>query len=195
MSPYRTAAAPPPLRPASQPSVGFAFRSARVRLGEHRFELSFWHSTPLCLLLMALVVLTPILPIRVMMALAVVCAIVGLPFRTTLRVTRQSSWVRWTVLGMCWSSHELGRRPALENGGYDWDEIAVVPSIAVGPSQERFLRGLHDDQRAVLAEWDEGSPPKDQDAARLIALAHAEIYRLHEDLPVFDAPGPPGAPH
>jgi hypothetical protein len=63
--------------------------------------------------------------------------------------------------------------PEIENSGWDWEEIAVLP---LDPA---LRKGLHDNERVVLAEWSDGNPRKHADAMQLMALIKAEVTRLH----------------
>src|SRR5262245_43422156 len=142
MSPYRSA--PSDVSPG--PTLdGFAFPWARVRLGPARFELSFWDPIPLLSLWMILGGF--VIFHRVWLATVLVLSLVCLSARRSFIVTRETSWLATSLLGIRWKRALLGRRPLLENCGFDWSEIAVVPA-------DPALRiGLHDDERAVLVEW------------------------------------------
>jgi hypothetical protein len=169
MSPYRSA--PSDLWPA-RARDGFAFPWARVRLGRARFELSFWDPFPLLTVWIGAMCGIPFFG-PTWLATVLILTALTLSFRRAFVVTRETSWLALTVLGIRWKKALLGRRPLLENNGWNWSEIAVVPS-------ERALRaGLHDEERAVLVEWSDGSERKNAESAELIALARAQIDRLH----------------
>ena len=158
---------------------GFAFPSARIRVGEDRFELSMWDCEPT--VVVGLDVLGfPFIWMATSFDFAMtalgLALIVIVSARRTLVVTRQSSWVSSTILGVRYKIEPLGRRPHLEGGlVWDWSEISVTPS------DESLKPALHDGDRAVLVSWGElrVSEEKDRDAAFIAEVANAEIARLH----------------
>jgi hypothetical protein len=171
--PYRE-----PPRPPEDLDGRFAFRSARVRIGRDRFELSMWDSAWIGMAI-GVVPFAPFL-LAVLTTLASAAIIGSLLFllsvapRRALVVTRRDAWIEERFAGLTWRRARLGRRPDVETGiGWDWNEIAVIPSDPV-------LRiGLHDGERVVFAEWGLNDSRKDDDARRLAAFANAEIARLH----------------
>ncbi|MEI8256544.1 MAG: hypothetical protein WCJ30_12800 [Deltaproteobacteria bacterium] len=154
-----------------------------VRIGADRFELSFWDLMPL---VCALGVLVPasvwILGWR-WGGLALIASLgVCLTARVRLVVDRETSWVEHRVAGLRWRRVPCGRAPTVDDFGYDWSEIAVVPTVP--ELRARLQNGL---DRMVLVEWDWNQPAKDADAAVLVALTRGEIQRLHRE--TADQPG------
>lgn len=101
---------------------------------------------------------------------AVVSAVLtGLAFvalRVRVRVTRATTSGSYTVAGLAVRSCDLGRHPQVGDGGWDWAELAVTPR------DPALRRGLHDDERFVLAEW-----RMDDDARNAAGRAVAERLR------------------
>jgi hypothetical protein len=155
-----------------------AFRSARIRIGADRFELSF--ANPLPLVVTLLLLATTGLPLSLALAdwraallvLVPVLALVA-SSRTKFVVTAETSMSRHSVLGIPWRRRRLGRHPEVKLDGWSWNEIAIHPS------DPALRRGLHDDEREVLVDWNDGDVARNRDAERLIQLARAEVQRLH----------------
>jgi hypothetical protein len=166
-------------RPACEPTPRFGFRSVRVRTGEDRFELSAWDSQPFVVLaalgMAGLVPLLLWLVGRVALPVAAVVLVAIASARVALVVTRADAWVEHRVLGVPWRRHRLGRSPTVTSGlVWSWSELSVTPA-------DPALRApLHDGERAVLLEWYGPDARPETDAARVAALATAEIGRLHD---------------
>lgn len=158
-----------------------ALRSARVRTTEDRFELSTWDGGFALVVGMALSAGLWMLSVWVGATLGIASMAIGAfaiaTARQRLVVTRDDARAEWTVLGICWKRARLGRRPSVETGlGWSWSELAVLPS------DERLRKGLHDDERFVLAQWDDEDTARRSAGAELAALARREIDRLHGDV-------------
>lgn len=126
----------------------FRLPQVRLRLGVDCFELSVpdWAFFP------------PLGPLATM----------------TLHVNRRSSWLRWRCLGICWRELELGRLPRINDFGFDWGEIAVMPrDPAAAPKMP------HQD-RAVFAEWSDDDAASRADAELIMETARTHVARLHD---------------
>ena len=98
--------------------------------------------------------------------------------RCVVTVTQTGSFAERRLLGICWRRRDLGIRPTFQSGlVWSWCELAVVPA------DERLRKVLHDEDRFVLADWDDRYEQATRDADRVAALANAETARLHEGLP------------
>lgn len=164
MGPYRSSGSESHVKQA-QASDRLHFPRACFRLGRDRFEASFAGVTSEDIVLALALALPPLAPLFLLLWL------IGRLQSTTLVVTRNGAWVERRTLGIGTRRCSLGLRPHVEDCGYDWNEIAVVP---VEPSLRAGLEG----EREVLVEWEWNDPAKDEEARRLMAFMNAEIDRL-----------------
>ena len=178
MGPYRTDGNARGEREARAPERIW-FPGSRIRLGVHRFEISFgrsrWSSRFYLVAALCCVMCPPLL---LLLAWA-------LAERQTLVVTRNGAWSEESLFGIPWKRVSLGAHPKVEWGGWDWEEICVVPS-------EPDLRDRLEGGREVCVEWD--SPPspqaqptqpsvdsKEAEARMLMAFMQDQINRLCGD--------------
>lgn len=179
-----------PLEPTEAPlaklplrrSGRFGLASVRLRLGAERFELSVWDWEPMLLLgvplAWGLIWGASELPPRILLACCTGLGFLVVQTRRVVTVTQTGAFAEHRFFGICWRRRDLGIRPTFRSGlGWNWSELAVIPA------DERLRKALHDEERFVLAEWDDRDERTTRDAERVTALANAETARLHGDLP------------
>ena len=100
--------------------------------------------------------------------------------RRGVLITRDGAWGQIRFFGMTLRSYPLGHRPRVEDAGFDWHEVALIPA------DESLRHRLHDEERFVLLSWDSGMlaredpPGARHEAGNAIARRlRDEISRLH----------------
>ena len=168
----------PRAKPPIRRSGRFSLTGVRLRLGAERFEISVWDwQTMLALLVPAAWGLLE-LPFRISLACCIGFGLLVAQARCVVTVTQTGSFAERRLLGICWRRRDLGIRPTFQSGlVWSWCELAVVPA------DERLRKVLHDEDRFVLADWDDRYEQATRDADRVAALANSETARLHEGLP------------
>lgn len=169
----------------------FGLPSVRLRLGTEGFELSAWDWEPLLWLIMFVACWSYGLPMswrllwelmeQSLFVLLASCIAFGLlvgQARCVVTVTKTGAFAERRVFGICWRRRNLGVRPAFEWGG-GWEEDALV----VKPADEQLRKLLGEGEEFVLTLWGVSDEHAIRDGVRVIALANAEIARLHQDLP------------
>lgn len=177
LEPTETPLAEPPIRRAGR----FGLASVRLRLGAERFELSVWDWEPMSLLCVPVawgLLWALSEPLRFLVACCIGIGLLAVQARRVVTVTQTGSFAEHRLFGICWRRLNLGIRPRFQSGlVWNWCELAVVPA------DERLRKLRHDEDRFVLADWDDRNEQATRDADRVAALANAETVRLHEGLP------------
>jgi hypothetical protein len=172
MAPYRNQPIEQLVASWRSPHDGFYFPDVQLRVGPQRFEASFpglsapgfWPAVLLMSMLVC-VIASPLVLLWWMWERMK---------RVVVVVTDRSAWVEHRALGYTYGVRALGLRPRVENCGYDWEEIAMVPADAA-------LADALPDGRVVCAEWSwtGAKTERDREADYLIAFMREQIERLH----------------
>lgn len=143
----------------------------RARSDPLRFELSALNESAVIIVAHGVTVALPLASIFGFPTLLVYAVIVFVAFSTrrVLVVTPRDALFEHRVLGFVVRRRHLGLAPTVANLGFDWSELSIVPR------DPALRRGLQDDERAVLLEWN----GPDDVGASFVALATDEIARLH----------------